>query len=265
MSEPTQLAVVTGASSGIGLELARQFADNGFDVVVAAEDAGIDTAAAQLSSSGRTIEPVRVDLATPEGVEELVAAVGALGRPVDALAINAGVGNGGAFVDIPLDSERRLIALNVDSAVHLAKRVVPDMVRRGSGRVLFTASVAATMPGPYYATYAASKSFLLSFAEALRYELKESGVTVTALMPGPTDTQFFERADMEDTKVGETSKDDPATVAKDGFEALMAGKDHVVAGSTKNKVQTAAGTLMSESTKAAVHARMTKPQSESDS
>ena len=183
---------------------------------------------------------------------------------MDAVAINAGVGNGGAFIDIPLADEQRLIGLNIGSPVHLAKRLLPDMVRRGAGRVLFTASVASTMPGPYYATYAASKAFLLSFAEALRYELKDTGVTITALMPGPTDTEFFDRADMADTPIYRASKDDAAEVAKDGFEALMAGKDHVVAGSAKNKMQTAGAKLMTEPQKAAVHARMTTPESQSE-
>jgi short-subunit dehydrogenase len=146
--------------------------------------------------------------------------------------------------------------------VHLAKRILPEMVRRGAGRVLFTASVASTMPGPYYATYAASKAFVLSFAQAVRYELKDTGVSVTALMPGPTDTEFFDRAQMKDTPVGSAAKDDPADVARDGFEALMAGKDHVVAGAAKNKLQAAGANLMPDPAKAAVHARMTKPEPE---
>ena len=259
----SQFAVITGASSGIGLELARQFAENDFDLLINAEDDRLGAAAADLSATGADVQVVQADLATSEGVESLVSAVQATGRMVDALALNAGVGNGGAFLDIPWVDEQRLIALNVTSTVHLAKRLLPDMVARGSGRVLFTASVASTMPGPFYATYAASKSFVLSFAEAVRYELKDSGVTVTALMPGPTDTDFFARAGMDDTPVDKGTKDDPADVAKDGFEALMAGADRVVAGSRKNAIQTAAGKLLSEPKKAAVHARMTKPESES--
>jgi uncharacterized protein len=189
-----QLAVVTGASSGIGRELARELAANGFDVIVAAEDRELATAADDLAGNGTTIQAVWADLATPEGAEQLVAAITAAGRPVGALALNAGVGNGGAFIDIPLEDEQRLIGLNVGSTVHLAKRIVPGMVRRGAGRVLFTSSIASQMPGPYYATYAASKAFIQSFAHALRYELKDTGVTVTALLPGPTDTEFFDRS-----------------------------------------------------------------------
>ena len=262
MTDSRPLAVVTGASSGIGRELARQFATNGFDVVVAAEDGGLGMAADDLAHSGANIHPVRADLSTREGAEKLLEAIALTGGQVDALALNAGVGNGGAFVDVPLADEERLIALNIGSAVHLAKRIVPDMARRGAGRVLFTSSVASQMPGPYYATYAASKAFIQSFAQALRYELKDTGVTVTALLPGPTDTEFFERAGMEGTGVGSSDKDDPAEVAKDGFEALMAGRAQVVAGSAKNKVQVAAAKLMPDQAGAATHAKMTKPQGE---
>ena len=256
-----KLALVTGASSGIGLELARQFVEHGFDVIINAEDDELAQAEASLAGSGAEVRAVKADLATYEGVERLWAAVTTGGRPLDAAALNAGVGVNGEFArDIPLEDDRRLIAVNVTAVVHLAKRILPGMIHRGEGRVLITSSVAATMPGPYYATYAASKAFLQSFAQAIRYELKDTGVTVTALQPGPTDTEFFDRAGMEDTKVAEAKKDDPAEVAKDGFEALMAGKDHVIAGSVKNKAQVAGGKLMPEKARAAMHAAQVKPE-----
>src|ERR1700712_5407294 len=257
--EGESFAVVTGASSGIGLELARQFAEHGFDVLICAEDEGIDAAAGQLQAPGVAVTAVQTDLATSAGVQVLIDAIGADGRSVDALAINAGFGNGGPFLDIPLADELRLINTNIVSGVQLAKSLLPGMVARGQGRVLFTASVASTMPGPFYATYAASKAFVLSFAQALRYELKDSGVTVTALMPGPTDTEFFDRADMQDTPAGQGSKDDPAEVAADGFKALMAGKDHVVGGSVKNKAQVVGASVLPDTAKAAIHAKLTAP------
>src|SRR5215207_3552462 len=233
-STPRPLAVVTGASSGIGRELAKQFAEHDFDLLITAEDAELDDAARELQALGATVEPVRVDLASPTGVDELYARITAAGRPVDALALNAGIGAGGAFVggaeETDLEQELRLVDLNVRSTVHLAKHVLRDMVARGEGRVLFTSSIASTMPGAFQAVYNASKSFVQSFAEALRNELKDTGVTVTSLMPGPTDTKFFERADMTDTRVGAGSKDDPATVAAQGFEAMMKGEEKVVAG-----------------------------------
>lgn len=239
-------AVVTGASSGIGLELARVFAWNGFDLLVCAEDAGIDDVTGTLDDTGVAVDAVRVDLASADGVEALVSAIRAAGRPVDVAAINAGVGPAGPFVDTALEEDLRVIWLNVVGIVHLTKALLPNMVARGAGRILFTSSIAATMPGPYYATYAASKAFVQSFAEAVRYEVKDSGVTITALMPGPTDTGFFDRAGMQDTAVDGSPKDDPAEVAQDGFDALMAGKDHVVAGSRKNRAQTAAARVLTD-------------------
>ncbi|GIF77418.1 SDR family NAD(P)-dependent oxidoreductase [Asanoa siamensis] len=262
MSLPSDrpFAVVTGASSGIGFELARQFATHGFDVLVTAEDADIEQAGDALRRDGENqVRTVRVDLATAEGVEELYAAID---RPVDAIAINAGRGAGGGFAtDTALDDELNIVDLNVRSTVHLAKRVIPDMLDRGTGRVLFTSSIASAMPGSFQAVYNASKSFVQSFAEALRNELKDTGVTVTSLMPGATDTAFFERAGMQDTKVGSESKDDPAKVAAQGFEALMKGDDHVVAGSVMNKVQAVAGKVVPDKVKAEMHRRMAEPGS----
>jgi short-subunit dehydrogenase len=258
------LAVVTGASSGIGFELARQFAEHGFDTVVAAEDGGIVEAARELAAAGAQVLPVQVDLATETGVEHLYERARADGRPIAAVAINAGVGVGGEFATNDLADELKLIDLNVRSSVHLAKRVVRDMVAHGEGRILFTSSIAATQPGPFQAVYSASKAFLLSFSEALRNELKDTGITVTALMPGPTDTEFFERAGMEDTRVGAGRKDDPAEVARDGFEALMAGKDHVVAGSLRNKVIAGTSKITPETAKAEMHRRLSEPGSADD-
>lgn len=257
------LAVVTGGSSGIGYELARQFLDHGFDVVIAA-DLGAEEAASSLAAEGGEVVPFVCDLATADGVEALHRRLTALDRPVEALALNAGVGVGGALHDTALEDHLRLVALNVTSTVHLAKLVIDDMVTRGRGRVLITASVASTMPGPYYATYAASKAFVLSFAEGIRLELADSGVSVTALMPGPTDTEFFHRAGMEGTKADEGAKDDPADVARDGFDALMAGDDHVVAGSISNELQVIGGRLLSMETQAKMHARLTEPGSGAD-
>jgi short-subunit dehydrogenase len=257
-----EFALVTGASSGIGLELAREFAEHGFDLLVAAEGPDIEAAASGLRSTGAEVVAVQVDLATAEGVEKLYARVTAVGRPLDAVAINAGIGVGGPFLGTDLQDHLRLIHLNVTGAVHLARLVLVDMAARGDGRVLFTSSVAARMAGPYESTYAASKAFVLSFAEALRVELKDRGVTITALMPGPTDTNFFSRAGMEDTKLGRSKKDDPRKVARQGFEALMAGKDHVVAGSAKSKAQAVVASVLPDRAAAALHGSMSKPRSD---
>ena len=254
MAKP--LALITGASSGIGLELARQFADHDHDLIVAAENDEIATAAQELRAHGSSVEAVRADLSTFAGVEELYRTIA--GREIEAVAINAGIGVSGRFIETDLDAELRLISLNVMSTVHLAKRVLTDMAMRGHGRVLFTASVASTMPGPYYAVYAASKAFVYSFAEAVRSELTDSGVTVTALLPGPTDTQFFDREGATDTKGAEAAeKNDPADVARQGFEALMAGKDRVFgATSLATKFQGMISRFMPESIKAAQYDAM---------
>jgi uncharacterized protein len=258
------LALVTGASSGIGLSLAKQFAEHGHDLVVVADDDAIGAAAESLRATGCTVTAVQVDLATAEGVQQLYDEAAGAGS-VAAAALNAGVGVGGRFTETDLDRDLGLVDLNCRSTVHLAKLLARDMVREGRGRLLFTASIAATMPGPYHATYAASKAFVHSFAEAIRVELADTGVTVTSLMPGPTDTDFFERADMLDTRLGTMhGKDDPDDVARDGFEALMAGRDHVVAGSVKNKVQTAMAGVTPDRAAAAGMGKLTEPGSASD-
>jgi short-subunit dehydrogenase len=224
-------------------------------VLAAAEDDAIATAAREIGA-----EAVQVDLATAAGVEQLHRRIG--GRPVDALALNAGIGAGGAFAtDTDLRQELTIVDLNCRSTVHLAKLVVRDMVARDSGRILFTSSIASTMPGAFQAVYNASKSFVQSFALALRTELKETNVTVTSLMPGPTETEFFERADMLDTKVGAGEKDDPADVARDGFDALMAGKERVVSHSLSAKLQGRASRVLPDSVKAQMHRRMAEPGS----
>jgi short-subunit dehydrogenase len=257
-----QLAVVTGASSGIGFELAKVFAEQGFDLLIAAEDAELTTALEELKGSGANVEAHRVDLATEAGVIELYRHIQNTGRSIDVLALNAGIGAGGAFAtETELADELKLIDLNVRSTVHLCKLVVADMVEHGEGRILFTSSIASTMPGAFQAVYNASKSFVQSFALAIRNELKDTDITITSLMPGPTDTEFFERADMEDTKVGADEKDDPAEVARQGYDALMAGKEKVVGGSFKNKVQTVAGKVIPDSKKAEMHRQMAEPGS----
>ena len=256
------LAVVTGASSGIGYALARQFVQHDFDVIVAAEDEGIQKAAETLAAGGATVKPVQVDLATREGVETLYKKIKAEKRPVDSLALNAGVGVNGDFArDTDLEAELNLISLNVLSTVHLAKLLLKDMTAQKHGRVLITASIAAMMPGPFTATYNASKSFLLSFAEAVRSELKDSGVTITALMPGAVETNFFRRAGMDDTKLGASEKDNADDVARDGFEALMAGKDKVVAHSAQARFEATMGKILSPALSAAMGREESRPGS----
>lgn len=263
--EDKGFAVVTGASSGIGLELAKQFAEHGHDLLICAEDDGLEVAASELRALGARVKAVQVDLAEFEGVEKLYEAIKSQGQPLSAIAINAGVGVGGASFDkTDLLEEINLVKLNVISVLHLTKRILPDMIAAGSGRILYTSSVAAFMPGPYESVYSASKAFVQSFAEGIREEVRDKGITVTALQPGPTETNFFHRANMDDTKIGPAKKDDPAEVAKQGYEALMAGDDAIIAGSIKNKVEANLARLAPQTVAAKMHKRMTKPNSPAD-
>jgi short-subunit dehydrogenase len=249
-------AVVTGASSGIGHELARQ----GFDLLVVAENEEITAVPAQLERAGSQITAMQVDLAEPTEVDGFATKIRSLNRPVSLLAINAGVGASGGFVrDTSLADQLAVVDLNVRSAVHLAKLLVPDLVDQERGRVLFTTSIAATSPGPFQAVYHASKAFLQSFAQGLREELRSTGVTVTAVMPGTTATRFFARAGMTDTKIGTAPKDDATDVARQAVAATLAGKDHVVTGSLRNKVQAVAGRVLPDRILTAVQRRVFAP------
>ncbi|WP_245159877.1 SDR family NAD(P)-dependent oxidoreductase [Blastococcus sp. CT_GayMR19] len=206
--------------------------------------------------------PVSVDLTRRDHVERLVAAIRGAGRPLDAAALNAGVGVGGAFVETDLDAELSLVELNCASTVHLAKRIAQDMAARGEGRILFTSSVVSQAPAPFQAVYGASKAFVHMLALALREELSDSGVSVTALLPGPTDTEFFDRAGMQDTRVGASdSKDDPAQVARQGFEALMAGEAQVLGGSLASRAMGAMSRISPDALAAKAIRKLSEPGS----
>ena len=256
-----KLAVVTGASNGIGYNLARVFAENGYDLIINGEDSSLQTAASELKALGVNVTPVQADLATFDGCKQFWGQVESSGRTLDAIAINAGVGVGGLFAETDLLKEINLVRLNVESTVHIAKYAVQKMVKQGSGKILITSSIAGEMVAPKEAVYAASKAFDLSFAKSLRYELKDTGITVTALQPGPTDTNFFERADLGDTKAGTSGKkdSDPYDVAKQGFKALMDGDEHVYSASLGTKIQGALAGIAPEGLVAKMHEKMTEP------
>ncbi|WP_428486534.1 SDR family NAD(P)-dependent oxidoreductase [Rhodopila sp.] len=255
-------AVVTGGSNGIGFELARQFLANGFDVLIAAQDeAHLRDAAGQLSADGGTVTCWAGDLGREDQVDALHAAIRDTGRPVDALCVNAGFGLGGPFAETDLKRELWLIDVNVRGAVQLTKLVLKEMVARNAGRILFTSSIAATMPDPFEAVYGGTKVFLRWFGEALHEELKQTGVSVSVLMPSVTETNFFKRAEMMDTKAGvKDNKDDPAVVAKAGFDAMMAGKDKVTP-TGKNKIMGAIADLLPDTAAAKAHRGLSEPGS----
>lgn len=251
-------AVVTGASTGIGYELAKCCADDGYDLLIVADEPEIEAAAAQLQESDAHVESIQADLATQEGVDKLYQAL--QGREVDALLANAGRGLGHGFLDQNWDEVFHLINTNVTGTLYLIHKVGNDMRRRGQGKILITGSIAGYMPGSFQAAYNASKAFLDSFSEALRNELKDTGVSVTCLMPGATETEFFERADLMDTKIGQREKADPADVARIGYEAMKSGDDAVIAG-WKNKLQVAMAKVLPATAVAEQHRKQTQPGS----
>lgn len=253
-----QMAVVTGASTGIGLELARLCAERKLDLIIAADEPLIANAARELSLLGADCTPVECDLSSAEGVEKLTSAIAAAARPVDALFANAGRGLGKAFLDQDLDEALKVVHTNIDGTIRLIHRVANDMRRRGQGRILITGAIAGLTPGTFQAVYGGSKAFLDSFSVALSNELKDTGVTVTCLMPGATETDFFERANMLDTKLGSSDKAHASDVAKAGFDAMMTGELKVVAG-FGNKLRAAVSHVAPDSALAEINRGMAAP------
>jgi short-subunit dehydrogenase len=254
------LAVVTGASAGIGYELAKQCVHHRYDLVIAADEPAIAQAAEDFRRMGASVDAVEADLATLEGVDRLYATF--QGRAVDALLANAGHGLGHAFLDQDFQKIRHVIDTNITGTLYLIQKVARDMRARRQGRILITGSIAGFTPGSFQAVYNGTKAFIDSFSFALRNEVKDQGITVTCLMPGATETDFFERADMLDTKVGTGKKDDPADVAKVGFEAMMRGDGDVVSG-WKNKLQTAIAAVTPSGILAEQHRKQAEPGSAS--
>ncbi len=252
------LAVVTGASAGIGLELAKLAAQDKYDLLIAADQPKIEEAASELRALGVQVEAVQADLATLEGVDRLYAAIG--GRPVDVLCANAGHGLGGAFLDQDFAEARHVVDTNVTGTIYLIQKVGRDMRARNQGRILITGSIAGFLPGSFQAVYNGTKAFINSFSFALRNELKDTEVTVTDLMPGATETEFFERARMEDTKIGQAKKDDPQMVAEVGWKAMMIGEGDVVAG-WHNKIQSAIANITPAGMLAEQHRKTAEPGS----
>jgi short-subunit dehydrogenase len=248
--------IVTGASTGIGRELAIIAARDGYDLLLAADTAGLTEVADLCRVAGAEVDTLEVDLATQDGVDQLYTAT--QGRAVDALFANAGHGLGRAFLDQDFDEVRHVVDTNITGTIYLIQLIARDMVELGSGRILVTGSVAGYMPGSFQAVYSGTKAFIDSFSLALRNELKDTGVSVTCLMPGATDTAFFARADMLDTKVGTDDKDDPVDVAQAGYDAMLRGDADVVVG-WKNKLQTAVANVTPSDVLAEQHRKMAEP------
>jgi uncharacterized protein len=257
-----KLALITGASSGIGLALAQVLAERGYDIIVSSSGDRLQKAASDLRSATRVeVIEIQADLATTEGLKTLWTKVADLGRPLDIACINAGAGGGGLFAETDLEAEQNMIQLNCIGTVALAKHVVQAMLKQGGGKILFSSSIVAEMVAPREAVYAATKAFVQSFAQSLRYELRDTQVSVTALQPGPTNTDFFHHAGMDETAVGGKGKSEsqPLDVARQGIDALLDGDAHVYAGSMKTKLEGTLMGLVPDTLKAALHDKMTKP------
>lgn len=252
-----KLAIVTGASSGIGLEIAKLAAQDGYDLIVAADTPFVEAGPA-LKDLGANVEQVEGDLATQNGLDQLLQRIG--DRPVDVLVANAGHGLGHGFLDQSPAEWQHVINTNITGTLLLIQPIVRRMVQRGEGKVLITGSIAGHLAGSFQAVYNGSKAFIDSFAAALNEEIKDSGVTVTCLKPGATATNFFHRAELDDTKVGQAKKDDPADVAKAGWDAMQKGEPAVIYG-LKNKMQVAAAGMMTDATTAKLHRAQAEPGS----
>jgi len=256
-------ALITGASSGIGYELAKLFAEDGYNLITVARSGDeLQQQATEFSQKyGVDVIPMAKDLFQPQAAFELYDEVKAKGLTVDALVNDAGQGQFGLFVEQDIHRLLDIIQLNVKSLTVLTHLFLKDMVARNEGKILQLASIASQLPGPWQAVYHATKAYVLSFTEALISELKDSAVTLTALQPGATDTDFFNKADMQDSKITDTKLSDPAKVAKDGYEALMSGDDKIISG-TKNKVMVGMSNVMPESLVADQMKKMQEPKDE---
>ncbi|MCD7035691.1 SDR family NAD(P)-dependent oxidoreductase [Metabacillus sp. GX 13764] len=260
MTEQRQLAMITGASSGLGLELAKQFAQNGYDIALSGSSERVFEAAETIRGLGAEAYPHQADAAEYKGVESFWNFVKELDRPLEAAVLNVGIGLGGPFAETKLEDELRLISINISGTVHMAKRVVQHMLPNGRGKIMVVSSIAATLPTPYETVYGPSKAFGFSFAEALREELRGTGVNVTAFLPGPTDTNFHDNAGMGSSEIGSSEKNDKELVARQGFEALMNNVDQVVGGDEKTKQEAEENRRTPEPEKAARHAERARPR-----
>jgi short-subunit dehydrogenase len=231
-------ALITGASSGIGLQLAHLFAKDKYNLVIVSRDEQLlNDVAIDLKNSGAPrVEVIAADLSTPEGPEKVISNTQQMGIEVDILVNDAGVGIHGKFIETDLEAELKIIQLNIASLVHLTKAFLPRMVERRSGKILQLASIASYQPTPLLAVYAATKAFVLSFTDAITNEIQDTGVTITSLIPGPTDTDFFRKAHAENTKAAHDNPEDPYVVAQVGYEALMKGEHHATAPGVKSQI-----------------------------
>ena len=265
MKTNEKYALITGATSGIGYELAKLFAEDGYNLVIVArgETGDLEKTASDLQNQyGIEVITLAKDLFKRENAFAVYEEVKAKGIEIDILVNDAGQGQYGLFTETDINRELDIVQLNIGSLIILTKQFLKDMVSRGEGKILNLSSIAGKTPGPWQSVYHGTKAFVHSFTEAIRNENKDSGVTITALLPGVTDTDFFNKADMLDSKIvqDKSKMADPAEVAKDGYIALMQEDDKVVSG-FKNKMQVAMAAVTPDSTVAENMNQQQKPVS----
>jgi hypothetical protein len=260
-----QYALITGATEGIGYELAKLFAAEGYNlVIVARTDEDLERRKVEFSQQyGVQVVSIAKDLFQPNAAYELYGEVKSKNITVDILVNDAGQGQYGLFVEQDIRRLTDIIQLNVTSLTVLTHLFLKDMVARNEGRILQLASIASQLPGPWQAVYHATKAYVLSFTEALISELKDSAVMLTALQPGATDTDFFNKAEMQESKILDTKLSDPVQVARDGYEALMSGDDKIISG-FKNKIMVGMSNVMPESAVANQMNKMQEPREEGE-
>lgn len=255
-------ALVTGGSAGIGLEIARLLAGDGYDLVITGRGKRVFDAADELRKAGADVLPVQSDLSTEEGNMALLDALASSAQVPEIVVLNAGIAIGGAFIDVALERHLQLIALNVISPVRIAHALIPGMVANGGGKILLVSSLSATTPTPYESVYGPSKAFLSSFGHSIREELAGTNVQITILHPGATATGFHATAGMGDTGFGDNSwKNDPVLVARQGYEGMKRGETSVVGGDEATQKAALSNLRLSEEEKARRHAVMARPKS----
>lgn len=263
MENSQKYALITGATSGIGYELAKLFAKDKYNLVIVARDSGeLDRIATELQSGGLQVHTIAKDLFQKESAQEIYNEVRSKGINIDILVNDAGQGHYGKFEDTDLEKELNIIQLNIISCVTLTKLFLKDMLSKNEGKILNLGSIAGEAPGPYQSVYHGTKAFVNSWSAAIRNELKDTNISVTVLLPGATDTDFFNKADMQDSKILDTKLSKPEDVAKDGYEALMSGDDKIISG-LKNKVQVAMANVLPDSVASETMGKQQEPKHKS--
>lgn len=254
-------AIITGGSSGIGFELAKLLANDGYDLLIGGYSDRVFNAVEELKKYGNNVNGVKADLATEEGVNKFLESIATNNQPINIAILNAGISLGGAFLDNSIEAHLNLLSLNVISILKIAHALIPKMIQNGGAKILLNSSLSATTPTPYEGIYGATKAFISSFGNSLREELIGTGIQLTILHPGATSTEFHHRAGMDSTVFGDNSwKNDPVLVAKQGYQGLLRGQTNLVGGDVDTVRSWNDNKILSEEEKARRFAESSRPK-----